>query len=280
MLIISTVSGARKAFDPAANGGQSCAFVPTMGALHRGHISLVRKALETGLPVVCSIFINPAQFNDPEDFRRYPVSPDQDFALLEREGVAFVFHPGMTEIYPDGAEPPRIYPLGPLENILEGKYRPGHFQGVARVMDRLLDIVRPACLLMGQKDYQQCLVIRKLLSLLKISPEFIQCPTLREPDGLALSSRNLLLDPESRARAPRLYETLCWARSRVRSMPFDQIRRRALHRLEKAGFRMDYLELADLENLQPLARYPGDPLVLLAAGKIGSIRLIDNVIAG
>jgi len=280
MLLINTVSEARSALDPIRNGGQPLAFVPTMGALHEGHLALVRRARETHHPVVCSIFVNPAQFNDPEDFRRYPVSLDQDLALLEREGVAFAFHPSTQEIYPDGIRPELDYPLGRLDHILEGKYRPGHFQGVARVMERLLEIVRPGSLFMGQKDYQQCLVIKKLLSWLQISLEFIQCPTLREPDGLALSSRNLLLDPGSRSKAPQLYEALCWTRDRVRRLSFTQIRNRAVQRLQAAGFQVDYLELADRENLEPLPRFLGSPMVILAAGKIGGIRLIDNVIAG
>src|SRR5450432_1965348 len=176
--------------------GKITGFVPTMGALHEGHIHLIQTCRSTADLAICSIFVNPAQFNDPKDFEKYPVSIEKDIEMLTKAGTDVVFLPSVKEIYPKGQTGLETYDLGPLENILEGQYRPGHFQGVCQVMSRLLDLVKPDYLFMGQKDYQQCLVVKRLIRLLGIPVEFYAVPTIREVGGLALSSRNRRLTPE------------------------------------------------------------------------------------
>jgi len=235
-------------------------FVPTMGALHEGHLSLVRLSNAQSPSTVVSIFVNPTQFNDPADFEKYPVTIEKDLALLEKEGCAIVFIPSRGEIYPAGYLAPH-YELGYLENILEGKYRPGHFQGVCQVMDRLLRIVEPARLFLGSKDYQQCLVIKKLISLLQLPVEVIQGSIVREPSGLAMSSRNARLSGNGRQKAAAIFHAL------QNYTDTGTVRTSLL----QAGFeKIDYVEEVDGQTLLP----PGK-LVLVAAFLEG-VRLIDN----
>src|SRR6201995_3614662 len=164
--------------------GKSIGFVPTLGALHAGHISLIDISKKTTTLTVCSIFVNPTQFNDPKDFEKYPKTIEKDIILLENAGVEVLFLPELDEMYPDGTKNLETYDLGPLETILEGKYRPGHFQGVCQVMRRLLELVRPDDLFMGQKDYQQCMVVARLLELMGMGTKLHPCPIVREADGL------------------------------------------------------------------------------------------------
>src|ERR1700691_4943551 len=171
--------------------GKSIGFVPTMGALHEGHISLITISKKETDITVCSIFVNPTQFNDPRDFQKYPITLEKDIALLEQAGTDVLFLPEVEEIYPKGTSGLEHYDLGRIETLLEGQYRPGHFQGVCQVMRRLLDVVRPDDLFMGQKDYQQCMVLQRLLELRGMPTRLHRCPILREPDGLAMSSRNM-----------------------------------------------------------------------------------------
>jgi pantoate--beta-alanine ligase len=241
-------------------------FVPTMGALHEGHASLIREAKKGGRPTVVSIFVNPTQFNDPGDFAKYPKTLEADILLLERLGVDVLFLPSVPEIYP--VPPTEHYELGYLETILEGKYRPGHFQGVCQVMDRLLRIVEPADLYMGQKDYQQCLVVKKLITEMGLDIHFNMCPILREPDGLAMSSRNMRLTPEERLGATALYATLLAVKKGMSPSA-------AALALEEKGFRVDYVEVADAQTLLPLDGH--SPSVILVAAFTGDVRLIDNI---
>ena len=178
-----------KYLESRRNSGLRIGFVPTMGALHNGHISLIKASMGVTDLTVCSIFVNPTQFNDPKDFKKYPITLEKDIYLLEKNGTHVLFLPDPAEIYPDGTHHLEHYDLGYLETILEGQYRPGHFQGVCQVMHRLLRIVGPTDLFMGEKDYQQCLVIKRLLETGGSQPSFHTCPTLRESDGLAMSSR-------------------------------------------------------------------------------------------
>jgi pantoate--beta-alanine ligase len=188
--------------------GQSIGFVPTMGALHEGHISLITISKKSTSLTVCSIFVNPTQFNDPKDFQKYPVTLEKDIALLEKAGADVLFLPEITEIYPQGTTHLENYDLGPLETLLEGKYRPGHFQGVCQVMQRLLHLVRPDHLFMGSKDYQQCMVVQRLLGIMELPATLHRCPIIREADGLAMSSRNARLNPTQRANATAIYRAL------------------------------------------------------------------------
>ena len=259
--------------------GKRVGFVPTMGALHAGHLDLVRISGSQCDVTVCSIFINPTQFNDPADFQKYPQTLDRDILLLERFAADVLFLPGVADLYPQGTGNLETYTLGNLETILEGKFRPGHFQGVCQVMSRLLKLVRPQRLFMGQKDYQQCMVVNKLLEQLDMGVELIKCPTVREADGLAMSSRNLRLMAEQRAIAPVIYQTLKTAAEKIRTGSFAAIQEHAMAALKKHGFRPDYFEIADAATLEPAMAFdPGVALVVLVAAFLGEVRLIDNLL--
>ncbi len=254
-------------------------FVPTMGALHAGHISLVEASKNENDITVCSIFINPAQFNDPKDYEKYPVTLEKDIYQLETAGCDILFLPTVNEIYPGGMIAKK-FELGRLDQMLEGKFRPGHFQGVCLVMERLLDLVNPDNLYMGQKDYQQCLVIKKLLepTLSHDKIRITVCPTLREPDGLAMSSRNLRLNEEDRKAAPAIYNVLQYIKNSFKPGNLSSLRSEAVKKLETAGFRVDYAEIADANDLSPITDWDGRQKgVALIAAFLHDIRLIDNL---
>ncbi|MEO6718935.1 MAG: pantoate--beta-alanine ligase [Ferruginibacter sp.] len=264
----------KKAKENVATG-----FVPTMGALHNGHIGLVQKAVDENDIVICSIFVNPSQFNDPKDFEKYPRTLDEDVYLLEQAGCDVLFMPATGAIYPNGIEPAQHYELGDLENVLEGKYRPGHFQGVCQVVHRLLDIVGPGKLYLGQKDFQQCLVIKKLIGFLGLATELVISPTLREPDGLAMSSRNLRLTSDERTIATAIYQALIQIKNNINHTKLATLKENAITDLTAKGFTVDYVEVADRKDLDLKNEYDGnDELVALAAAYLNNVRLIDNVI--
>ena len=259
--------------------GISIGFVPTMGALHQGHITLVTASTEnTGL-TVCSIFVNPTQFNDPADFKKYPITIENDLKMLFEAGADVVFLPEVEEIYPDGLEKVRTYSLGHLESILEGKYRPGHFQGVCQVVHRLLEIVSPDMLFMGQKDYQQCMVVQKLIDSYTIPTALVKCSTIREESGLAMSSRNMRLSESERDQAAEIYRTLKFVERSIRPGNLSDIKGKGIDLLSKSGFRVDYLEICDTRDLSIIDNWDGkSPLVSLAAAFLGEVRLIDNLV--
>ncbi|HEY4151390.1 MAG TPA: pantoate--beta-alanine ligase [Chitinophagaceae bacterium] len=261
------------------NKGNRVGFIPTMGALHKGHLSLIDAARKANELIVASIFVNPTQFNDPRDFEKYPVTIEKDIELLENEGVDALFLPSVAEIYPGGTDKLRRYDLGYLETILEGEFRPGHFQGVCNVMQRLLDDVRPDNLYMGQKDYQQCMVVRRLLQLLDSPIQLHLCPTLREPDGLAMSSRNTRLAAGERKNAPAMYQALQYLKTHLRPGSVEAIRKEAGAILAQHDFRTDYIEIADAGNLEPVSQWDGrQKIVALAAAFQHEVRLIDNLL--
>ncbi|MBC7946660.1 MAG: pantoate--beta-alanine ligase [Chitinophagaceae bacterium] len=255
-------------------------FIPTMGALHAGHLSLVEKSRKDSSITVCSIFVNPTQFNDPKDFEKYPSTIEGDITQLEAVGCEALFLPSTREIYGDdtGTEP--HFEIGYLEHILEGKYRPGHFQGVCQVMSLLLDIVQPDRLYLGQKDYQQCMVIDRLVELLGMRETRVMiAPTLREADGLAMSSRNIRLNKEERAKAPAIYESLLYIKEHLEKGETSSVENQARTKLDQRGFRTDYIEIADAETLQSVEVWDGKrKLVIVAASFLGEVRLIDNLI--
>lgn len=261
--------------------GQLIGFVPTMGALHQGHVSLIESCrAHTGVTVV-SIFVNPAQFNDPADYTKYPVTTDKDIALLEKSAADVLFLPRVEEIYPQGTATLEHYDLGYLETLLEGVYRPGHFQGVCQVMARLLNIVRTNHLFMGQKDYQQCMVVNRLLELIGINDrvELHICPTVREADGLAMSSRNLRLGPSARERAVVISAALRYVKERVQPGDNSILTGTAKKMLLDQGLEVDYFEMADANTLRPVTNWNGQTrLVVLAAAFVDGVRLIDNMI--
>jgi pantoate--beta-alanine ligase len=256
--------------------GKTVSFVPTMGALHNGHLSLLSMAKSESDLSVCSIFINPTQFNNPDDFSKYPITLEKDIEQLHGAGCQVLFLPEIEEIYPEGYKA-KTYELGLLETVLEGHYRPGHFQGVCQVVDRLLEIVHPNRLYLGQKDYQQCQVIQKMLHLTNRQDIImITAPTIRENDGLAMSSRNLRLNSTQRAKAPALFETLQWASTELYHQPLDSIKQQAAQALHSKGFNVDYFEIADAATLLPADETSPKKIALVAAF-IDDIRLIDNL---
>ena len=254
-------------------------YVPTMGALHAGHLSLIETAKNQTDVTVCSIFINPTQFNNPKDFEKYPVTISNDILLLERSGCNVLFLPPVKEIYPKGMTTSFKYDLGQLENNLEGKYRPEHFQGVCQVVHKLLDIVAPHYLFLGQKDYQQCLVIKRLINQLKLSVEVITAGTFREPSGLAMSSRNLRLSPEEKQKATAIFTMLIYIKEHYNPAWAKELENYAQDYLLKHGFtKVDYVSIANAETLEPVAETGNAKKTLaLIAAWMGEVRLIDNM---
>ncbi len=254
-------------------------FVPTMGALHAGHLSLIAQSkIETDV-TICSIYINPVQFNNAEDFKKYPVNIESDILLLEENGCDILFLPGEKEIYPDEDSKKKHFEIGYLETILEGKFRPGHFQGVCMVVEKLLSIVEPSHLFLGQKDFQQSLIIKKLIELIKKDIIVIISPTLREPNGLAMSSRNSRLNNEEKNLAGELYKTLEQLNFKLSPGNIFDLKNKAKSKLEKLGFKIDYLEIATTQSLEIIEDYKSrEGLIILIAAFINKVRLIDNLI--
>ena len=264
---------------PARTSARTIAFVPTMGALHEGHASLLRVARERadGGPVVASIFVNPLQFAPGEDFDRYPRTLEEDLKVCEREGVDVVFVPAVEELYPHG-EPTVVVEPGPLGDVLEGRTRPGHFRGVLTVVAKLLGLVQPDVAVFGEKDYQQLVLVRRMVSDLCLGVDVVGAPTQREPDGLALSSRNRYLDTEERLAAVTLYRSLRAAQDAAEegyAAAIDAARAQ-MQMAERVA--LDYLvitdpHLGDLPDHVP----DGTPARILVAARIGTTRLIDNL---
>ena len=260
--------------------GKSIGFVPTMGALHQGHLSLISASRAENDLTVCSIFVNPTQFNDPSDFEKYPISLDTDIKMLEEAGCDFLFLPGISEMYPGGPPGDEKYALGELETLLEGKFRPGHYQGVCMVVRRLLETVKPDSLYLGQKDYQQCMVLSRLVEIMGYNnTRIVVCPTLREPEGLAMSSRNRRLTEAERNRALTIYRVLRQIKAGLQPGPVNRLEEAAIAELEANGFRTDYVSIADATTLRPVTDWNGSqPIVALVAAFLGEVRLIDNII--
>ncbi|GAB2660945.1 pantoate--beta-alanine ligase [Flavihumibacter cheonanensis] len=279
MILFKQVEPLQQVLDKFRQEGRSIGFVPTMGALHQGHLSLLEAAREENDTVICSIFVNPTQFNDPSDFEKYPITLEKDIELLIQSNTNLLFLPYVSEIYPNGTSNLPSYAIGFLETILEGKYRPGHFQGVCQVMHRLLEIVKADILYMGQKDYQQCMVVKRLLELTRIPTHLHTCPTLRETDGLAMSSRNTRLSPIQRAQAVTISQVLKEISKNLQPGLTSSLLQTAEQKLENAGFKVDYVALANADNLELLDRWDGQqPVVTLAAAYLGEVRLIDNML--
>ena len=279
MLIFTTAAELRAYAEQARAAGRRLGLVPTMGALHEGHLQLVRAAAQACDEVIASVFVNPTQFNNPDDLRLYPRLPEQDAAALAPAGCTALFMPTVAEVYPQ----PTVlrFDFGALEQVMEGAHRPGHFNGVATVVSKLFHLARPHAAYFGQKDFQQVAIVRQLLADLSFDLELIVFPTVREADGLAMSSRNARLSPEARAVAPLLYQVLQQAAAQVRlGMPPAAVQQQALAALaQEPQFTPEYFEIADVHSLQPLASYEaGRPVVLCVAAHLGGVRLIDNIV--
>ena len=279
MILFKSTADIRFFLDEMRKRGNSIGYVPTMGALHKGHISLIVNSKKVNQITVSSIFVNPTQFNNPKDFEKYPVTLQSDIDLLEQNGCDVLFLPTVAEMYSTGFNTIKRYNLGYLETVLEGKYRPGHFQGVCQVVDRLLQIVRPHNLYLGQKDYQQCMIIKKMIELVQMNINVIVCATLREGDGLAMSSRNMRLNKQEREQAVRISEVLLFIKKEIKAGYIGDLEERAIQYLSAAGFKVDYVTIATADTLELLEYWDGSKnIVALAAAYMNEVRLIDNML--
>jgi pantoate--beta-alanine ligase len=275
---VTTIAAVRERLRGWRSSGLKIAFVPTMGNLHAGHVSLIEAARRHGERFVASIFVNPMQFGPNEDFAHYPRTPDEDARMLADAGCSLMFMPEVGEIYPHGSERATRVEVPVLSRILEGEFRPGHMEGVSTVVAKLFHIVEPDVAVFGEKDFQQLAVIRRMVAELCMPVGIIAAPTVRDADGLAMSSRNQYLTASERALAPKIYATLEATARRLRSgeVDFTSIERAGFQALEGAGFRPDYFSIRQAADLSPAAPTARE-LVVLAAARLGRARLIDNV---
>ncbi len=280
MLLFKRVSDLQRHLNSLKIKNLYIGFVPTMGALHHGHISLINRSRAECNITVASIFVNPTQFNNVVDLDKYPRAAEKDIEMLAESGCDILFMPDASEVYPNGTTPSVKFNFGKLDRVLEGAFRPGHFEGMAQVVHRLLDIVQPNRLYMGQKDFQQAAIVRRMLQLMKSDIELVSCPTQREPDGLALSSRNARITPEDRSKVALIYHTLAEAAERLGEYNPPDIQRMALSKLKtEPHFRVEYFEIVDGRTLLPIQLFEDtDFAVALVAIWVGDVRLIDNII--
>lgn len=278
VITIDNVEEARHWVARQRAAGRSVGFVPTMGALHEGHLSLVERSCRENEVTVCSIFVNPIQFNKSEDLEKYPRMPETDIGLLEETRCDMLFMPSEQNMYPEPVT--KQYSFGHLDEVMEGAFRPGHFNGVAIVVDRLFRIVQPTRAYFGTKDYQQLLVIREMTRQEEHPTEIIGCPIIREPDGLAMSSRNIRLTQEQRKHAPAIYEALRYAKENFRNYTVPDLENEVRKRFNIIpGAKPEYVTVADTNTLVPLKKWiPNQPAVMCVAVYMGDIRLIDNMI--
>lgn len=278
MKTVRTARELHEAVDGLRAGGRSVGFVPTMGALHAGHVSLIEKARADNDVVVVSVFVNPTQFNNPDDLRTYPRTEEADAAKLRDAGVDIAFFPTVEEIYPEPDT--RVFDLGAVAEVMEGAMRPGHFNGVAQVVSRLFRMVGPDRAYFGEKDFQQIAVIRRMVELEGFDIEIVACPIRREADGLALSSRNVRLSAEQRATAPAIHRILAASVDGAREKSVAQVKREVTDAINAVpGMEVEYYEIVDGADMQPIARWSD------AAGEavgcvtvyMGDVRLIDNI---
>lgn len=280
MLIFKQIKELQKHLKPLINKGKGVGFVPTMGALHQGHMSLISASKKQCQVTICSIFVNPTQFNDKSDFDKYPITIDKDIEMLHDGGCDVLFLPTVNEMYPDGLKDKTAIDFGFLAETLEGEHRPGHFGGMAQIVEKLLSAVKPDRLFMGQKDYQQQLIVGQLIKKRKLKTKLVTIDTMREKDGLAMSSRNVRLDKDARKLAVELSKALKGVKQEIRNqkLAIGKIQEKAKQKLEnKAGIELEYLDIRNAETLD-LPTGKKEKLVALVAAKIGGVRLIDNMV--
>jgi pantoate--beta-alanine ligase len=258
---------------------QQIGFVPTMGALHEGHLSLLKRAKKENKATIISIFVNPTQFNDKKDLEKYPQNLLNDLELLKNLKVEVVFAPSVEEIYPDGMHKGQDIDLGGLDNFMEGAMRPGHFNGMAQVVNRLLEITKPDRLYMGQKDFQQFTIVHHFITNLKLPVQLIVCPIKRESNGLAMSSRNERLSPSARNEAKVIYKTLQFIKKNQNTKPIRVLIDEGFKKMSISGFEPEYLSIVDGKTLLPVtAISQSNYIVACTAVKVENVRLIDNII--
>ena len=278
IILTNTISETRNTIQQQISEGKTIGFVPTMGALHEGHLTLIRQAANENDFVVVSIFVNPIQFNNPEDLAKYPRTLDDDLQKLEGSGCILVFAPSAEEMYP---EPDLTeFDFGQLDKVMEGKFRPGHFNGVAIVVKRLFEIVTPTKAYFGEKDFQQLTILKKMVEMLQIPVNIVSCPIVREPDGLAMSSRNARLTSEERAEAPIIHKALSGVKENYSWFIPDGVKQLVRGEIaENHLFRVEYVDVVDAETLLPFEDWMDvEHAVVCVAAYIGSVRLIDNII--
>jgi len=278
LITVTTIAAVREQVARWHAARERVVFVPTMGNLHAGHVSLIEAARTLGQRFVSSIFVNPMQFGPNEDFAHYPRTPTNDAQMLEAAGCDLMFMPEVGEIYPNGAEHATRVEVPGISDILCGEFRPGHFEGVATVVAKLFHIVDPDVAIFGEKDFQQLTVIRRMVADLCLRVEIVGAPTVREPDGLAMSSRNQYLDETQRRTAPTIYRQLQQAVAALKAgvRDFAHIETAGIAALNDAGFRTDYFKVRDARSLGP-AQPDTKQFVVLTAARLGKARLIDNV---
>jgi pantoate--beta-alanine ligase len=292
MLIFKRIKDLQKHLKTYEKRGKTVGFVPTMGALHKGHISLIQKSKKRANLTVCSIFVNPTQFNDSADFDKYPSTISSDIEKLNDAECDVLFLPTVKEMYPSGLLNKTKIDFGFLAQTLEGEYRPGHFDGMAQIVEKLLQVVKPNWLFMGLKDYQQQLIVRKLIEKRKLKIKLVTVDTLREKGGLAMSSRNVRLNDEQRKLAVEISKTLKWLKEKVgnKQSTLQKIQEQAVKRLQGKGIEVEYFEIRNANTLkaavagstkqldnQKNRTAKRQKLIALAAVRIGTVRLIDNM---
>lgn len=277
MKVFNFIVDIQRFVEDKRNEGLKIGFVPTMGALHEGHLSLINRAKKENDIVVCSVFVNPIQFNNPADLEKYPRTPELDIEKLQSAGCDAVFMPSVEEMYPEKVDD--HYDFGDLERVMEGACRPGHFNGVAIVVHKLFEIVTPDRAYFGEKDFQQLAIIKKMVNILQMNIEIMPCPIVRENDGLAMSSRNVRLNAEERALAPKIHSVLKSASSKLNTMSPQEMKDYALSKYaEIKEFEVEYVEITDENNLRSLNDWrDSNHARIFVALQLGPVRLIDNV---
>ncbi|MBE9491633.1 MAG: pantoate--beta-alanine ligase [Bacteroidetes bacterium] len=277
MKIFNKIRPTRVYLESVSESGKTIGFVPTMGALHEGHLSLLKRSKQDNDITTCSIFVNPIQFNNPEDLEKYPHTLKSDIKVLESLGCDMVFVPSVEEIYPEPET--TVYDFGHLDKVMEGKYRHGHFNGVAIVVRRFFEIIRPNRAYFGEKDFQQLIIIQKMVEMLNLDVEVIPCPILRESDGLAMSSRNTRLTSRQRKVAPVIHKTLLNIKTKVRTKPFDEIKKWVKQNINKQPeMKLEYIEIVDKQTLLPISSLDENKrCIACIAVYLGEVRLIDNI---
>lgn len=277
MIIIRTVRELQAAMQQHRDQGQSIGLVPTMGALHQGHLSLMNRAREDNDIVVASVFVNPTQFNNPDDLRTYPRTEEADCQAMESVGVDYAFIPTVEEIYPEPDT--RVFDLGPVAEVMEGAMRPGHFNGVAQIVSKLFAWTMPTRAYFGEKDYQQIAVIRKMAELEGFNFDIVACPILRHEDGLAMSSRNVRLSPEQRGIAPMIRKVLLESLELKDAKTVSEVKQFVVEKIDSVnGLTTEYYEIVDSKTMQPIAEWAdAETAVGCVTVYCGEVRLIDNI---